>query len=104
MAGRGEVALAAAAAHGADCFGHLVAVHADVRPAVAGTDRDRRGLAACSAAAAGPARAPPAHLAQRPPGGGTRRDRPDLPACAAGDGTLPGPAALADAAILAAEQ
>ena len=53
MAGRGEVALAALAAQGAGGLGHPVAVHADVRLAVAAADRDWRGLAAGPAPAAG---------------------------------------------------
>src|SRR6266567_9010813 len=104
MAGRGEVALALPAAHGAGRLGHPVAVHADVRPAAAPADRDRRGLAAVPALAAGPAGATPADLAERLPGGRARRDRLDLPARAAGGGKLPGPAPLADPAALTAEQ
>src|ERR1700749_3147140 len=97
MAGRGEVAFAAAAAPRADGFGQLVAVDADIRLAVAAADRDRRGLAAGPAVPAGPASVPPAHLAQRLPGCAAHGHRLDPAAGAAGRGQLPGPAALADA-------
>src|SRR5437899_2250747 len=96
-----EVAFAAPAAHGAGRLGHPVAVHADVRLAVAAAYRDRRGLPARPALAAGAARSAPADLAQRLPGAGPGGHRPRLAAGTAGSRPVPVAAALAGAPALA---
>ena len=82
MVAGGEVAFAVLAAHAADGAGHLVAVDADVRRAVAAAHRDRGGLAADPARAVAPvaAAAPLADSAARRRRG--RRLRLTSPQCA----------------------